>query len=76
MRYWTIAVLAATATFLAAESANARSVGHHARAWNRTVDHSELSANGSQWRQPGVYHPCPADVVFGRSRHACLGLPD
>lgn len=73
MRYWTITVLAATATFLAAESANCRPEGHHARAWNRTMDHSELPAKGSHRRGPGVYQPCPANVVFGNGRHACLG---
>lgn len=76
MRYWTITVLAATATFLAAESANSRPVGHHARAWNRTMDHSELPASENHWRKPGVYQPCPANVVFGSGRHACLGLPN
>ena len=76
MQYWTITVLAATVTFLAAESANSRPVGHHARAWDRTLNHSEFPINGGRWRAPGVYHPCPANVVFGRNRHACLGLPD
>jgi hypothetical protein len=28
------------------------------------------------YREPNVYRPCPASVVFPGNRVACLGLPD
>lgn len=84
MRYWTIALLAATATFLTiesansqtAESANPQTADHPAPAANGVANRSESPDDVSRWQEPRGYRPCPADVVLANGRHACLGLPD
>lgn len=84
MRYLTIALLAATATFLTIESANSQTAGsanpqtadHPAPAANVAANRSESSDDVSRWQEPRGYRPCPADVVLANGRHACLGLPD
>jgi hypothetical protein len=83
MRYWTIALLAATATFLTIESANSQTAesnpqtaDHPAPAANGAANRSESPDDVSRWQEPRGYRPCPADVVLANGRHACLGLPD
>lgn len=76
MRYWTIALLAATATFLTIESANSQAADHPAPAANGAANYSASTDDESRWQEPRGYKPCPADVVLANGRHACLGLPN
>jgi cytochrome P450 len=76
MRHWIIALLAATATFLAIESANSQAADHPAPASNATANRQESADDASRWQEPRGYKPCPAHVVFPNGRHACLGLPN
>jgi hypothetical protein len=81
MRYWIIALLAVTATFLTIESANSEAANsqatdHPAAASSGTANRSGSPDDESRWQEPRGYKPCPADVVLANGRHACLGLPD
>jgi hypothetical protein len=76
MGYRTVAVVAAAATLLAAPSATARNLDRNGPSSHRAVGQTDLPAIGRRWREPDWYQPCPADVVLGSGRHACLGLPD
>lgn len=89
MRYWIIAVLAATTTLLTLDAANSQAADHQAPASNGaappsnttpspsngTTDRSQLLEDESRWREPRGYKPCPAAVVLANGHHACLGLP-
>jgi hypothetical protein len=76
MRYRIIALVAATATFLTIEAANAQTTDQPAAASSGTASRQESPDDESRWQEPRGYKPCPAAVVLANGRHACLGLPD